>query len=265
MKKVLFIIVSLWFFAIIFSLESCHKDEKVDPCKALHQTSADFTIMEDHSNIVDVDKAWKYYSCDTVSSLYVRFTAKDSLADSYEWHIGAGIYNNRSVSLNFPTSLVGQSIPVMLILTKKPNSNCFPKDNGIDTITKKVYFVEGCTHSLIKGTFVGYNTLSPKDTFSVSIDLCKPSPYPFQTQTTGSFVNNILPGCKLFVSDNGNLYGYKELLFLSGGVVCNYGGINGIATIGPSKDEIIIDYSYYADVTTSNLTKKKFVGKRKIK
>lgn len=260
MKKVLFIIVSLWFFAIIFSLESCHKDEKVDPCKALHQTSADFTIMEDHSNIVEDDKRWKYYACDTVSSGYTRFTAKDSLADSYEWHIGAGVYNKRSVSLFFPSTLIGQSIPITLIVTKKPNLNCFPKDNGIDTLTKNVYFLDACVNSLIQGKFFGYNDIAPKDTFSVNFDLCKYN----QFNLEGCNISNLFRDRECSYSFYYNFYlGYKELYFSSGGSLCGSSGIGGTARIGPSKDQITIDYNYNPDLALNKILKFKFIGRRK--
>ncbi len=251
-------------YAVLVSsswLIGCHEPNE-DPCKALHATSADFTIMED--DVVAKSLGWHSYACDTVAGLSARFTAKDSSASSYSWQIGAGTYTTRSVKLFFPDYFLGQSVPITLILTKKPNTNCFPKDNGIDTVTKKVYFVDGCTNSLIKGTFLGYNATSPKDTFSVRIDLCKPNPYPYQTGT-GSFINGLLTGCNLFIGDTGNYLGYKELLFFSGGSICGSGGIYGMAIVGPNRDQITINYSYYTDLTTNTLVKQKFIGTRKTK
>src|SRR5258708_1465081 len=98
----------------------------LSPCAALHETSADFTMMEDFSYLPESDPYWPYYACDTAITKHIRFTAKDSTADSYEWHIGAGVYNTRKVILSF-FNTTEKNIPITLILRKKPNLNCFPK------------------------------------------------------------------------------------------------------------------------------------------
>ncbi len=85
--------------AFVFSLEGCGDDP--NPCKGLKQTSADFTIMEDISYLRDLNPYWPYYACDTVIIKQIRFTAVDSTAATYEWHIGAGVYTKRKFVLNF--------------------------------------------------------------------------------------------------------------------------------------------------------------------
>lgn len=253
--------VGLICLSLILFTAGCTKHQE-DPCKALHATSADFSIMEYHGNIYPLSKLWKYYSSDTVSSLYIQFKAQDSLADSYEWHIGSGIYTKRSVSLYFPNSIVGQSVPITLILSKKPNQSCFPNDQGIDTLTKKVYFLDDCQSPLVGGKFIGYNTIAPKDTFSVTIELCKYG----QFNTPGTYMTSLFRdrNCpKIFYSNS--VVGYRELYFSSDGSLCESSGIGGNAMIGPGKDQITIDYYYYPNIDPNYKTEpvtRKFVGRR---
>lgn len=244
--------------AVVLFMASCTKHQE-DPCRALHATSADFSIMEYHGNIYPLNQLWKYYSSDTVSSLYIQFKANDSLADAYEWHIGSGIYTKRSVALYFPNSIVGQSVPITLILSKKTNQTCFPNDRGVDTLTKKVYFLDDCQSPLVGGKFIGYNTIAPKDTFSVTIELCKYNQFNTQgTYMTSLFRDRNCP--KIFYSNS--VVGYRELYFSSDGTLCESSGIGGNVMVGPGKDQITIDYSYYPTLDLTKTVQRKFIGKR---
>ncbi|MBS1508043.1 MAG: hypothetical protein JSS79_15490 [Bacteroidetes bacterium] len=243
--------------ALLFS-NGCSEHHE-DPCKALSATSADFSIMEYHGYAYPLNKLWKYYPSDTVSSLYIQFVAKDSTADSYEWHIGTGVYSKRSVSLSFPNTIVGQSVPITLILSKKPNLNCFPNNRGVDTLTKRVYFLDDCVSPLVKGKFNGYNTNAPKDTFSITIDLCKYNQFNIRgTNMTSLFRDRDCP--TIFYSNA--VIGYRELYFSSDGSLCGSSGIGGTAMIGPGKDQITVDYYYYPTIDLTTPVQRKFIGKR---
>ena len=204
MKKQLTFLVLLAFLgAFVFSLEGCG-DSPPNPCAKAKETSADFRMEEFFEGAIGV---WKPYDTDTVSNLSVNFTAVDSLADSYEWRIGAGVYNTRSKALFFPNTLIGTSIPITLIVKKsKINKQCFPKDDGVDTVTRKLYFTSKCK-SLVPGDYFGYTEGNPKDTVTVSIKVC----LPYQDQRYAQlYMQNLDKGCGWFYDDYYYL-GYRQM------------------------------------------------------
>ena len=68
----------------------------------------------------------------------VRFTALEENAE-YTWYIGSEIITTKSFTRFFSSSLQGQTIPVTLVVKKKPNTICNPNDDGYDSITRFIY------------------------------------------------------------------------------------------------------------------------------
>lgn len=252
------ILVLVELLAVLFTVNGCH--DEPNPCAALHETSADFTIMEDFSYLPEYDKYWPYYACDTAITKRIRFTAIDSTASSYEWHIGSGIYNKRKVFLNF-SNTNENAIPITLILKKTPNQNCFPKDDGIDTVTRKLVFVASC-QSLIAGTYNGTNADDTKNPYKISFSLCQSSN---DGHEVGTYVTNDYLGCNFlyYSSEIGNLIGYKAALLTGGGIgdgVCKWGVANTIK-LGKTRKDIEVDFIFDADtITFKNRIQKKFIG-----
>ncbi len=159
--------------------------ENFDPCTQEHPISASFKIYESWGGgppKVQLDK-WVFYDTDTVSSIFVKFTADEKDASNYEWHIGAGIYNTRSFDLEFPVSYIYdpsdtdysiprkilKTVPIMLIVHKTPNKICFPDDDGIDTVIRTIKFIN-IARSDFEGKFYGYWDDNTTKTDTVSFD-----------------------------------------------------------------------------------------------
>ncbi len=159
LSAVVIAIASLW-------LNSCDSDE-ADPCKVLNETSADFTMEE--AFVFGSDGNTFLYACDTAIIRRVRFKAVDSLATSYEWKIGSGVYTTRSVTLDF-FNTTETEIPITLIVNKEPNSKCFPQDNGMDTVSRALHFVEPL-ETLVSGIYEGANTDAPNDKYTIEVQV----------------------------------------------------------------------------------------------
>ncbi len=141
---------------------SCHKDNPASPCTATHPVSAAFT-MEETQDFADPE--WVYYDSDTAANYLINFKASEDNA-TYEWHIGAGVYTKQSFTINF-SQTTPASVPIMLIVHKSPNKQCFPDDDGIDTVIRTLYF-DLSGHPL-EGNYQGYMSSNPNDTFTISI------------------------------------------------------------------------------------------------
>lgn len=138
MKHILYLL----FFALTF-LTSCHKEQAILPnglngCDCSHEVSAEF-LMEEMTE-ANINFA-RYTDTDTIYPKNVRFTAKEEGAE-YTWYIGAEVLSSKTVTRFFSNALIGQTLPITLVVKKNPNAICFPNDDGYDSITKYLTIVE---------------------------------------------------------------------------------------------------------------------------
>jgi hypothetical protein len=167
MRFLLFIITCL---GIVLMAESCKKEcqdksnpdcENYDPCYGKAKTSADFTISEVVSGFAnETDEVFRMS--------YVQFEAKQDF-DSYQWVIGNHPDTFRTKKCGLQSFPEGETITVRLIGKKQPNTQCFPDDDGIDTVIKK--FRVSAADSLIPilGEYEGYYDAYPNQKVTVKI------------------------------------------------------------------------------------------------
>lgn len=159
MKQItLFLGVSI--FSALFLL-GCKKEQPslrdgLQDCGCAKEVSADFTMEEMTTSNPNIAK---YTLTDSIYGEHcVRFTALEENAE-YTWYIGSEILHSREVIRLFPNDLIGQSLPMTLVVKKKPNSICLPSDEGYDSIVQKLivarsyenFYVD--TNHLLEGKF----------------------------------------------------------------------------------------------------------------
>jgi hypothetical protein len=127
-------------------LTSCRKEQPkmtngLTDCGCAEETSADFKIIESAVDVADYGK----FSTETDTAYTNRniyFIASQKNV-TYIWYIGTEILTDSVVGRFFPNSAVeNQTIPITLVVKKKPNTICFPNDDGVDSITKYIHFVK---------------------------------------------------------------------------------------------------------------------------
>ena len=128
------------FLSSIFCLlfYGCCKDEP--SCDGIKETKAYFEgynlndnhLRNPHYPRIENDTNFSYMT-------FVAFDVEDAIY--YKWIIGAEEIENQPMVYRsgFPRNVW---IPITLIVQKKPNTACFPKDDGIDTITKSYIFTD---------------------------------------------------------------------------------------------------------------------------
>lgn len=123
-------------FAALF-LVSCKKEQPQmtalnKECDCAKEVSAEF-VMEEKTSLTNSDV---YTNTDTIyAEKNVRFTAQEDSAD-YTWYIGSEVLHSKSFSRYFSEDLIGQTIPVSLVVKKKANIICLPNDDGYDSLKK---------------------------------------------------------------------------------------------------------------------------------
>jgi hypothetical protein len=161
---------------IFLGLLSCKKEQPPmsvlnQGCDCATEVSAAFTIEE----IGSIFNPEQYVTeTDLVfGNKNVRFYAEENNAE-YTWYIGSEIINTREVKRYFPNSLVGQTIPISLVVKKKPNLICFPNDDGYDSITNyftvaQLSLYENYDTTFLEGAYRMKSPLLP-DSVDIVID-----------------------------------------------------------------------------------------------
>lgn len=141
----------------VFILLACRKEEKPDinaaanPCECASEVSADFEIREALNNGAPSINMYTLTD-DILGSKTAYFKAKIDDAE-YTWYIGTDVETEREISRYFPEQWAGSNIPITLVVKKEPNTNCFPNDDGYDSITKIMRVHDQCDTNIMEGTF----------------------------------------------------------------------------------------------------------------
>jgi len=251
------------YLALILLFNGCCK-EKVNPCKNQQATSADFIIEEILFTDQNHPEKNVLVETDLVNgSNLVRFSSKQEF-DEYTWLIGSEVIHEKSFSRKyFPKN---SKIEVTLIGKRKPNKQCFPNDDGIDTVKKIFSTIAKDLNLEQRHTYQGYNTDNPSDTFTIQLAY-------WHRQ-----YNEWMLRMDNFPKGTGN----NDEFFIGGRVWYYYDYVNSIGpsgveahiTFSANYEFITIEYTinqaiidYYkglrTDFTPPILVKKTFKGKRK--
>ena len=153
--------------AVLLSYGCCKQG---DGCDGTSPVSADFVMeMDLYDIVVPVDTITEYVN--------VRFRALNEDLDEYAWYINNVLYSTEEVFqlTNFDP---GFTYTIRLEVTSKPQTDCFPEDDGKDIKTK--YLTSVLYEELpIWGIYEGTCSLFPTDTFQMSI---------LREQFNGSFI-----------------------------------------------------------------------------
>lgn len=160
------------FLTFAIFIQNCKDEKPPDPCKRVTPVSADFSFYE---LVASYDHDWMpdtFIETDTVYWIsLVEFRPKNKNYDYYEWHIGAEVLNSKAVRrTSFPQD---RHINITLIVKSKPNKDCYPEDDGIDTITKTFFSLGTVAHDPKIGKWYGYYNGNQLDTGTVEIRYVK--------------------------------------------------------------------------------------------
>jgi len=179
MKKILHVVVLSLGMLNLLTLASCKDEcqnprdpdcENYNPCIDAKQTSAVFTIKEaNYRQIIDPSLADFLMDTDSCYARSIYFEALQLDADSFIWQIGSEIQPRygKQVNVFFPDNLRGTTFTIRLIVKRKPNTSCFPNDDGIDTLTRKFYYVKFNEPLSWEGTYVGSDDDKPDSMYTI--------------------------------------------------------------------------------------------------
>lgn len=242
--------------ALLLLASSCNDTTSPDPCSGSRPVTASFTMYETLYNTA--------VPADTVLVFRSIHFAADEKYDSYEWRIGDDprVFTDSVVVLRFEQP--EGDVDVRLIARRAPNTSCYPNDDGIDTVTKRLHVISVWPSPRILGSYHGYNTDAPKDTFTFSLD------YRDLGEHGKNYVlNNLNKGCSEPAQDGATaivIYvGYRAFQFIGEGWV-GQGCLspNGVAVLQGDGDSIKVEYTIIDRSDPRKIFPKTFVGRRVI-
>ncbi len=219
-----------------FTLQSCKECDdprnsdcdNYNPCLDVAATSAAFTIKEaTYLDIIDPNLA--DFLLDTDSCYYssVYFEAVQQDADSFIWQVGSEVEPRygKQVNVTFPDNLRGTTFNVRLIVKRKPNTSCFPNDDGIDTVTRKFYFVRFNEPLSWEGIYYGSDDDKPDSMYTIVLE----HSYDAINKNNMLKVFGIPRGCRDTLNERfGGFAGYKNISFNRGGLDCDAKILRGV-------------------------------------
>ena len=166
----LFFSYKIALLACLLLLASCKKEQALlqnTDCSCAKEVSADFKMEELGKQFMGEDLITETDTC--YDNKIISYTAFETNA-TYKWKIGSVIRTEQVFKdyTNVPPHTLS---PVTLVVTKKPNSICFPDDDGYDSITKYLY-VKGVPDDLEPSVIEGvYRMKDQNKADSVDITL----------------------------------------------------------------------------------------------
>lgn len=137
-----------------------------NPCAGLSATTADFLTYQHTWYNVASDTMIEFHQyCFYGKAITVHAIQDDA---EYHWVIGSDHYYTRDVTFQFSGQFVDQDIPLTLTVTRTPNTQCFPNDNGSATMSKIVTPRSSCD-AAIYGKYYGSWEENPADSFVFEI------------------------------------------------------------------------------------------------
>lgn len=230
--------ISFYIFFIFVFFVSCKKDPclitEPDPCLNEQVVNANFDVYEAH--YLDFNGEGLIIKSDTVMTKnHIILIANEQNADIYTWIINGNIFNGRKISYQANDS---SKVDTVTLIVNKTPSNCFPNDDGIDTITKHIVTIPWSQWSF-NGEYLGHlSHESSLDTFRIKIEVIPSilSPgYMSELHITGLDGNN----CFLNAGNYCKLY-YKFFNYSVNWIPCN--SLFGYAIQPSGTSSIKFDY-----------------------
>jgi len=242
--------LGLFFWALAnLMLNSCKKCqdprnpdcENYNPCIDAKATSAAFTIKEaPYTQIIEPRLTDFLMDTDSVYFSSVFFEARQQDADSFIWQIGTETQPRygKQVNVVFPDNLRGTSFNIRLIVKRKPNTACFPNDDGIDTLTRRFYFVRFNEPLSWEGTYYGSDDDKPDSMYTIVLG----HSYDEAEDEDILKVFGIPRGCKDTVNQwiSNRFITYKNVSFRKTGYYCDGKTMQNIIR---NNNQYIISYS----------------------
>ncbi len=255
-------ILLIFFAGSLVFLSNCKPDpEPADPCKGAKLPTADFMLAE------KLDGEERYFETDKINHVRKLYMRGPDGYDSYLWQLGTNANWSTDKNATATFSQVEGKLKVRLIAKRKPMTECFPNDDGIDTIEKSIDVVEGSSsisntwETALLGYWEGKSTQFGSNVYTVRFYVIDSSGPNQQDGFKDFYLYNLTrSSCSSTDSDFPNyLHWTGETAHTQCKDIYTYLAY----TFVENKDSIVIEYNVYGPAPDYKVTPHTFTGKRK--
>ncbi len=240
------------FFGCCMALPACNDDEQPPLICPDEPITAHFTMGQ---GIREIDTT--FYG-DTILTGGVTLEAPKGYT-YYEWQIGEDYtrqaVTERSVFLIF--EYPEPSVAIRLIVHGRTDLECFPNDDGIDTLTRHLTVINSKKNPIQNSRFQGYLEENPDHLFTIE----------FTKYLESTHVLNLNEGCLTPLEEPfwRVYFSYRRLYFVGPGGRYSCESPKGLAVLSPNNRDITIDFTtqiFDRDLEELIVTPHKFIGKK---
>jgi hypothetical protein len=191
----------------------------------------------------------------------IHFRPSKKIAGAkYTWYLGTEVIEDYEFTRDFAVTKTTkeQGIAVKLIIERPKQLDCFPDDDGIDTLERKIYFMENYCESMMVGKYkVKFDNL--KDSViiqSLSINLPVPRQWKYRTDSCNANkfsgviwigynpYSKIYPDTTWSGMNSGTYYNYSSMILSSTWNGANYIPYDGEVRVNPNTLEVSGNYLF---------------------
>ncbi len=256
-RKILLLTI---FASSLLFLSNCKKDLKpADPCEGKSLPKADFMLAEKLSG------ENRYFETDKIIYVLDLFLRGPDGYDEYLWQVGTNpkwsTKKNAKVGFTQPEGL----LKVRLIAKRKPFTECFPNDDGIDTMEKTVDIINGIINNNVNSVLIGYwegtSTQYGDTTYTVRFYAIDSSGWGQQDGYLDAYLYNLTrAGCS---STNSDFVNYIHWTGETASSKCKDHYTYLAYTNPANKDNVTIEYRVVGPAPDYKWANYVFTGKRK--
>jgi hypothetical protein len=216
MKNKTYFTLGLLLLGLLLALLGCRPDKKedpVNPCAGKTIPKGEIFVTDNSLGKPFIDPS-RLFSVETLAFGVAHFSTTIPY-ESYQWQVGSDprVFTSKTMTMQFPDNTF--NVPVRMIGRRKVDSQCFPNDDGLDTLRTTVSFTQ-FAQAQVLGTYYGYDTLNPADKFSVEVKVL----YGYDSTWDKTFIKNVVVGKLPFVGKHHNLdEGYSPIRLSSSAFV----------------------------------------------
>lgn len=140
-----------------------------DPCYGQTEVSAEFDMFEVVHSSSTMDWEVEVTTGKLAHRRPLRLVGLDSGEVSHEWIIGLEPTARKGQTQVVPFWNWRGTVKITHIVTGPPRSDCFPDDDGIDTVVKTIEVLDYDENLPIIGTYRGYLELDPEHIFDIEV------------------------------------------------------------------------------------------------
>lgn len=144
-----------------------------DPCCGKSEIKTDFSLSDELGNHSGYENIY-ISEIEKITYGKIKLTSKTTGANSYKWYFNGQSHTGNEATFDLFGLQKGRFYSFSHVVEKNPDLNCFPLDDGKDSLTKTYYLVKDLYELDVNANYRGKFKHLNNDSFDFSIKFVDP-------------------------------------------------------------------------------------------